>query len=47
MSSVLIYAVLGLLVMPLTISSVLVNPNYNYNNNVSQKISTTIKVKHS
>ncbi|MGD1701084.1 Spy/CpxP family protein refolding chaperone [Dapis sp. BLCC M229] len=42
MSQVLISAVLGLLVMPLTISSVLANPNYN---NVSEKISQTIQVQ--
>ncbi len=44
MSPVLISSLLGLLVMPLTISSVLANPNYN---NVSQKISPTIKVQSS
>ncbi len=44
MFRVLISSLLGLLVMPLTISSVLANPNYN---NVSQKISPTIKVQRS
>lgn len=42
MSSVLISSVLGLLVMPLTISSVLANSNYN---NVSENISQTIQVQ--
>ncbi|MDJ0519767.1 MAG: Spy/CpxP family protein refolding chaperone [Okeania sp. SIO2F4] len=42
MSQFLISAVLGLLVTPLTISSVLANPNYN---NVSEKISQTIQVQ--
>ncbi len=44
MSSVLISSLLGLLVMPLTISSVLATPNYN---NFSQKNSPTIKVQRS
>ncbi|MGD1714764.1 Spy/CpxP family protein refolding chaperone [Dapis sp. BLCC M172] len=42
MSQVLISAVLGLLVIPLNISSVLANPNYN---NVSEKFSQTIQVQ--
>ena len=44
MSPVLISTVLGLLLIPSTISSVLANPNYN---NVSQKNSPTIKVQRS
>ncbi len=42
MSQVLISALLGLLVIPLTISSVLANPNYN---NVSQKNNPIIKLQ--
>ncbi|MEM1169115.1 MAG: Spy/CpxP family protein refolding chaperone [Cyanobacteria bacterium P01_H01_bin.35] len=42
MSQVLISAVLGLLVIPLNISSVLANPNYN---NVSKKNNPIIKVQ--
>ena len=44
MSPVLISTVLGLSLIPSTISSVLASPNYN---NVSQKISPTIKVQRS
>ena len=44
MFPVLISTVLGLSLIPSTISSVLASPNYN---NVSQKISPTIKVQRS